>query len=75
MGGSANLGAFRTFVRFVLVWICWFPLPLGVGVGGGGTPWTFLLPFFVAYRCYVIIISCKQLCDCNKTGAACVILV
>ena len=26
----SNLGAFRTFVRFVLVWICRFPLPLGV---------------------------------------------
>ena len=26
----ANLCAFRTFVRFVLVWICRFPLPLGV---------------------------------------------
>ena len=26
----ANLSAFRTFVRFVLVWFCWFPLPLGV---------------------------------------------
>ena len=26
----ANLGAFRTFVRFVFVWICRFPLPLGV---------------------------------------------
>ena len=26
----ANLGAFRTFVRFVLVWICRFSLPLGV---------------------------------------------
>ena len=25
-----NLSAFRTFVRFVLVWICWFPLSLGV---------------------------------------------
>ena len=24
----ANLSAFRTFVRFVLVWICRFPLPL-----------------------------------------------
>ena len=31
----ANLSAFRTFVRFVFVWICRFPLP-----------WTFLLPFF-----------------------------
>ena len=26
----ANLRAFRTFVRFVLVWICRFFLPLGV---------------------------------------------
>ena len=26
----ANLSAFRTFVRFVLVWFCRFPLPLGV---------------------------------------------
>ena len=26
----ANLSAFRTFVRLVLVWICRFPLPLGV---------------------------------------------
>ena len=36
----ANLSAFRTFVRFVLVWICRFPLPLGV--------WEdfFLVPFF-----------------------------
>ena len=25
-----NLSAFRTFVRFVLVWFCRFPLPLGV---------------------------------------------
>ena len=29
----ANLGAFRTFVRFVLVWICRFPLPIGVWEG------------------------------------------
>ena len=28
--GRANISAFRTFVRFVLVWICLFPLPLGV---------------------------------------------
>ena len=26
----ANIRAFRTFVRFVLVWFCWFPLHLGV---------------------------------------------
>ena len=29
----ANLSAFRTFVRFVLVWICWYPVPLGVWDG------------------------------------------
>ena len=26
----ANLSAFRTCVRFALVWFCLFPLPLGV---------------------------------------------
>ena len=29
----ANLSAFRTFDRFVLVWICRFPLPLAVWEG------------------------------------------
>ena len=29
----ANLSTFRTFVRFVLVWICWFPLSLRVWEG------------------------------------------
>ena len=29
----ANLNAFRTFVRFALVWICRFPLPLSVWEG------------------------------------------
>ena len=29
----ANLSAFRTFVRFVLVWFYRFPLPLGVWEG------------------------------------------
>ena len=28
----ANLSAFRTFVRIVLVWFCLFLLPLGVGL-------------------------------------------
>ena len=56
----ANLSAFRTFVRFVLVWICRFPLPLGVLEGlrlvivalpglfcylFWKRRWTFLLPF------------------------------
>ena len=30
---KANRSVFRTFVRFVLVWICRFPLPLGVWKG------------------------------------------
>ena len=29
----ANLSTFRTFFRFVHVWICRFPLPLGVWEG------------------------------------------
>ena len=29
----ANLSAFHTFVRFVLVWMCRFPIPLGVWEG------------------------------------------
>ena len=29
----ANLSALRTFIRFVLVWFCRFPLPLGVWEG------------------------------------------
>ena len=29
----AHLSAFRSFVRFALVWFCLFPLPLGVWVG------------------------------------------
>ena len=29
----ANLSAFRTFVRFALVWFCLFPLPIGVWEG------------------------------------------
>ena len=30
---TANLSAFRTFVRFALVWFCLFPPPLGVWEG------------------------------------------
>ena len=32
-GRESYLSAFRTFVRFVLVWICRFPLPLEVWEG------------------------------------------
>ena len=47
----ANLSAFRTFVRFVLVWICRFPLPLGVWEGLRfvivALPGLFSYPFFL----------------------------
>ena len=44
----ANRNAFRTFVRFVLVWICRFPLPLGVWEGPRLVIVTFRLPVFFA---------------------------
>ena len=45
----ANLSVFRTFVRFALIWICRFPLPLGVWEGLGLWLWhslDFSLTFF-----------------------------
>ena len=46
----ANLSAFRTFVRFALVWFCLFPLPLGVWEGLRfvilALPGLFSYPFF-----------------------------
>ena len=46
----ANLSAFRTFVRFVLVWICLFPLPFDVWEGLRfvivALPGLFSYPFF-----------------------------
>ena len=52
---TANLSAFRTFIRFVLVQICRFPLPLGVWKGCGFLLWhslDFSLTFFS--RCILI---------------------
>ena len=47
---NANLSTFRTFVRFVLVWICRFPLSLGVWEGLRfvfvAFPGLFSYPFF-----------------------------
>ena len=47
----ANFSAFRTFVRFVLVWFCRFSLPLCVLEGLRfmimAFPGLFLLPFFI----------------------------
>ena len=59
----ANLSAFRTFVRFVLVWICRFPLPLSV--------WEELrfvivaLPGLFSYLfCITVLLACT--CSVNK---------
>ena len=54
----ANLSAFCTFVRFVLVWICRFSLPLGVWEGlrfvivalPGLFSYLFFYPSKVAFR-------------------------
>ena len=63
----ANLSAFRTFVRFVLVWICRFPLPLGVWEGRGLWLWhsldfslTFL--FYSTDRCKAMVPVLVLLC-------------
>ena len=54
----ANLNVFRTFVRFVLVWICRFPLPLGVWEGLRFV--TVALPGLFSYLfCFTIVIQAK----------------
>ena len=62
----ANLSAFRTFVRFVLVWICLFPLPLGVWEGlrfvtvafPGLFSYLFILRGDLLYGCLVLFCFC-----------------
>ena len=63
----ANLSAFPTFVRLVLVWICRFPLPLGVWEGlrfvivalPGLFSYLFLCSGFAVARlfCFIIVFS------------------
>ena len=61
----ANLSAFRAFVQFVLVWICWFPLPLGVWKGLRfvivALPRLFSYPFFLQ--------SCRTATQTNQKVA------
>ena len=51
---KTNLSVFRTFVRFMLIWICQFPLPLGPGV-------SLTLCCFMAYSMRRIVL-CLTLC-------------
>ena len=51
----ANLGAFRTFVRFALAWFCLFPLPLGVWEGLRLVIVAF--PKFFSYFCFFLDMS------------------
>ena len=50
----ANLSAFRTFVGFVLVWICWFPLPLGVWEG-----LRFVIVALPGLFSYLLLVPCR----------------
>ena len=60
----ANLNGFRTFVRFVLVWICRFPLPLGVWKGLRfvivALPGLFSFPLFMLEYQYIYKYCLKQ---------------
>ena len=60
----ANLSAFRTFVRFVLVHICRFPLPLGVLEG----LWIVIVahPGLFSYLCFSYIDSEINQLDCSS---------
>ena len=69
----ANLSAFRTFVRFVLVWFCLFPLPLGVWEGLRlvivALPGLFSYLLF-SYVAYVLASFVSHLCFCSCLGRA-----
>ena len=65
----ASLGAFRTFVRFALVWFVCFLFLLVSGKGWFffcecGTPWTFLLPPFLFYEALCFKFRLVLFCSC-----------
>ena len=74
----ANLSAFRTFVRFVLIWICRFPLPLGVWEGlrfvivalPGLFSYLFFLHQPVLSRCLIIVFVVSMKKPCTACTAA-----
>ena len=53
--GEERASAFRTFVRFVLVWICRFPLPPGVWEGLRFVIVDFSLTLFLHLLFYLFI--------------------
>ena len=63
----ANLCAFRTFVRFVLVWICRFSLSLGVSEGlrfvivalPGLFSYLFFLPCVILFLCFSVLLALR----------------
>ena len=59
----ADLSAFRTFVRFALVWFCLFPHPLAVWEGLQfvimASSWTFLLPLSSLSICETCTLSTR----------------
>ena len=55
LGKRANLSAFRTSVRFVLVWFCRFPLPLGVWEGLRFV--TVALPGLFSYLFFIYLVG------------------
>ena len=57
----ANLSAFRTFVRFVLVWICRFSLPLGVWEG-----LQFVIVALAGLFSYLFLLTEEQKTQCLK---------
>ena len=57
----ANLSAFRTFVRFVLVWICRFSLPLGVWEGLRFV--IVALPGLFSYLFFLMIHGYRLICN------------
>ena len=67
---SANLSAFRTFVRFVLLWICRFPLPLGIWEGLRFV--IVALPGFFSYPflCFLHKNMCQREISCSKKKLA-----
>ena len=58
----ANLSAFRTFVLFMLVWICRFSLPLGVWEGLRFV--IVALPGLFSYFSFITLSVCS-LANCN----------